>query len=139
MKLFGIIENTLVFEDRYSMPVIYVDVSDEDKALHTTAELLEEGAVKFSDWDFITVIPYCMSMNAWKEEYDKLKHRVAYNGDWKVLRILYDKIEGEKEPWEAEIPKVVNANMKRKLYLDSIEDPNSLKLPDEWGKDDLPY
>ena len=126
MKLFGIIENTLVFEDRYSMPVIYVEASDE-----VVSQLIEEGANKFSDWDFITTIPYCLSMNAWKEEYDKLKHRVATNGDWKVLRILYDKIEGEKEPWET--------NIKRELYLDSIENPNSPKLPDEWGKDDLPY
>ena len=128
MKLFGIIGNTLVFEDRYSMPEIYVDVSDKDKA-----ELLAQGAMQFSDWEFITAIPYCLSMNAWKVEYDKLKHRVAYNGDWYVLRILYDKIEGEKEPWET--------NVKRELYLDSIEYPDKYptKLPDEWGKDELPY
>ena len=127
MKLFGIIENTLVFEDRYSMPTYgYVDVSDKDKA-----ELLARGAMEFSDWEFVTTLSYCISMNAWKEEYDKLKHRVATNGDEHVLRILYDKIEGEKEDWET--------NIKRELYLDSIENPNSPKLPDEWGEDDLPY
>lgn len=94
MKLFGIIGNTLVFEDRYSMPEIYVDVSDEDKA-----ELLAQGAMQFSHWDFVKAIPWGISTEHWEDAYDELKHRVAYNGDWHVLRILYDKIEGEKEPW----------------------------------------
>lgn len=115
MKLFGIIENTLVFEDRYSMPVIHVDVSDEDKD-----ELLAQGANEFSDWAFVTTIEYCMSMNAWKEEYDKLKHRVDYNGDWKVLRILYEKIEGEKESW---------LMVWNKQYVDKLPEAEDDELP----------
>ena len=126
MKLFGIIDNTLIFESLYSIPEIYIDVSDEDKA-----ELLAHGAMEFSDLTFVNSIPYCIRMNAWESEYDKLKYKVSLNGDWHVLRILYDKIEGEKEPWDT--------NIKRGLYHKSIEEANSPSLPDEWGKDELPF
>lgn len=84
MVLFGIIENTLVFEDRYSMPVIYVDVSDEDKD-----ELLAQGANEFSDWEFVKAIPHCVSTNAWKEKFDKLKYKVLTEGDKQAQEKLY--------------------------------------------------
>tara|TARA_R110000823_G_scaffold209914_1_gene340057 strand:+ start:801 stop:1106 length:306 start_codon:yes stop_codon:yes gene_type:complete len=85
MKLFGIIGNVMVFEDQYSMPTIFIDISDADKET-----LIDEGAYTFSDWDFVHAIPEAIARCSFKVLAKGLRMRNLFltEGDKMVLDIL---------------------------------------------------
>ena len=89
MKLFGIIENTMVFEDQYAMPTIFIDISDEDKET-----LIDEGAYIFSDWAFVHAIPEALAFTGNGDVFEVMSirlrsdHKLLTEGDKMVLAFI---------------------------------------------------
>ena len=85
MKLFGIMANTMIFEDQYSMPTIFIAVSATDRKT-----LIDEGAYTFSEWGFVHAIPEAIACCSFKALAKGLRMRNVFltEGDKMVLDIL---------------------------------------------------